>query len=243
IIWRKKFARKGRTFSLSLQTSFNKSNGKGTLSSINSFYNPNGSLFRTDTLNQKSSSQENLKSYNARAVYTEPLWRRSLLELSVGKSDSRNISEKLTYDYNKANGKFDQINNFLSNDFENSYGYTNAGVRFRTQKKKYNYAFGASWQRAELDGKIISGIKDSVIGKVFRNILPTARFQYNFSKFKSFSINYNASTNQPSMEQLQPVPDISNPLNIRDGNPDLKQEFIQSLQGNLNLLSPYKNKN
>jgi hypothetical protein len=43
--------------------------------------------------------------------------------------------------------------------------------------------------------------------------------------------------------QLQPVPDISNPLNIREGNPDLKQEFTQALQLNLNLVSPYKNKN
>jgi hypothetical protein len=243
IIWRKKFARRGRTFSLSLQTSFNNSNGKGALSSINAFYNPNGSLFRRDTLNQKSTSHENLKSYNVRAVYTEPVWRRSLLELSVSKSDSKNIAEKLTYDYNKANGKYDQLNNFLSNDFENNYGYTNAGVRFRTQKKKYNYSFGATFQRAELEGKIVSGIKDSLISKVFKNILPNARFQYNFSKFKSFAINYNGTTNQPSMQQLQPVPDNSDPLNIRDGNPDLKQEFIQSIQGNLNLLSPYKNKN
>ena len=243
IIWRKKFARRGRTFSLSLQTSFNNSNGNGTLSSINTFYNPNGSLFKRDTLNQRSTTHENLKSYNARAVYTEPLWRRSLLELSVSKSDSRNVAEKLTYDYNKANGKYDQVNNFLSNDFENNYGYTNAGVRFRTQKKKYNYSFGATWQRAELEGKIISGIKDSLISKVFRNILPNARFQYNFSKFKSFAINYNGATNQPSMQQLQPVPDNSDPLNIREGNPDLKQEFIQTVQGNLNLLSPYKNKN
>ena len=46
-----------------------------------------------------------------------------------------------------------------------------------------------------------------------------------------------------SMTQLQPVPDNSNSLNIKEGNPDLKQEFNHSLQANLNLVSPYKNKN
>jgi hypothetical protein len=45
------------------------------------------------------------------------------------------------------------------------------------------------------------------------------------------------------MQQLQPVPDNSNPLNIREGNPDLKQEFTQTVQGHLNLLSPFRNKN
>ena len=56
-------------------------------------------------------------------------------------------------------------------------------------------------------------------------------------------LTYATSTNQPSMQQLQPVPDISNPLNIRDGNPDLKQEFAHTVQGHMNLISPYKNKN
>ncbi len=243
IIWRKKFARKGRTFSLSLQTSLNESDGNGSLSSINSFFDPNGNLLRRDTLNQRSDSRAEYKSYNARAVYTEPIGRRSLLEFSAGNSNSRNNSEKQTWDYNSGNGKYDELNEMLSNDFENTYGFTTAGIRFRHQRKKYNVSFGANWQRAELEGKIISGIRDSLISKTFRNVLPNARFQYNFTRFKSFSLTYASSTSQPTMQQLQPVPDISNPLNIREGNPDLKQEFTQRLQGNLNLLSPYKNRN
>ncbi len=244
IIWRKKFARKGRTFSLTLQTSLNESDGEGGLSSINSFYNPNGSLLKRDTLNQKSTTRGDLRGYNAKAVYTEPIWKRSLLEFSMGKSDSKSTSQKETHDYNKLNGKYDQLNNSLTNDFENSYGYSGAGIRMRTQKKKYSYALGLSWQQAELEGKIIiSDNKDSVISKTFRNFLPNARFQYNFTKFKSLSLSYNTATSQPSMAQLQPVPDNSNSLNIREGNPDLKQEYNHNIMGHLNLMSPYKNKN
>ncbi len=243
IIWRKKFARKGRTFSLSLQTSMNESEGDGSLSSINSFYAPGGALLKRDTLNQLSTTRADLKGYNARAVYTEPLWKRTLLEFSVGKSNTRSTSQKQTWDYNNGSGKFDQLNNQLTNDFENTYGYTTAGLRMRTQKKKYNYSVGASWQHAELDGKIISGTKDSLISKTFRNILPNARFQYNFTRFKNISLTYNTSTNQPSISQLQPVPDNSNSLNIREGNPDLKQEYQHQAQLHLHLVSPYKNKN
>lgn len=243
IIWRKKFAKRGRTFSLSLQTSLNESDGAGSLSSVNSLYDLTGSLQLRDTLNQQSNTQSDLKGYNARAVYTEPVWRRSLLEFSVGNSNTISTSQKQTWDYNKGNGKFDQLNNQLTNDFENTYGYTTAGIRMRTQKKKYNYSFGATWQRAELQGKITNGVKDSIIGKSFTNILPTARLQYNFTRFKSLTLNYSTSTNQPSMTQLQPVPDNSNPLYIREGNPDLRQEFNHSVQANLQLISPYKNKN
>ncbi len=243
IIYRKKFHRKGRTFSLTLQTSLNESSGEGSLSSINSFYNPFGSLLAKDTLNQQSKSKGDLRGYSIRGVYTEPVWKRSLLEVSVGKSNSKSNAEKTTWDYNNLNGKYDQENNQLTNDFENIYGYTNAGLRIRTQKKKYNYSFGTTWQQSNLEGKIISGIKDSLISKTFRNLLPNARFQYNFTKFKSLSLSYTTAVNQPTMSQLQPVPDVSNPLNIKDGNPDLKQEYTHSVMGHLSLLSPYKNKN
>lgn len=243
ITWRKKFARKGRTFSLSLQTSLNESDGNGSLSSVNSFYDPQGALLRKDTLNQESITKGSLRGYTARAVYTEPLWKRSLLELSAGRSNTKSTSQKQTWDYNKGSGKFDQLNAQLTNDFENTYGYTTAGFRLRKQKGKYNFALGASWQRAELEGKIISGTKDSIISKTFDNILPNARFQYNFSRFKNISVTYNTATNQPSMSQLQPVPDNSNPLLVRQGNPDLKQEFNQTVMAHLQLISPYRNRN
>ncbi len=243
IIWRKKFAKRGRTFSLSVQTSLNESDGDGSLSSINSFYTPAGALLKKDTLNQQSVTKGDLRGYTARAVYTEPVWKKSLLEFSVSKSSTKSTSEKTTYDYNMLNGKFDQYNNILSNDFKNTYSYINTGMRIRTQKKKLIYSVGANWQQAELEGKITTGIKDSLITKTFSNILPNARFQYNFTRFKELSVSYSTNTNQPTMAQLQPVPDNSNPLNIRDGNPDLKQEYNHTVQTHLNLISPYKNKN
>ncbi len=243
ISWRKRFKEKGRTFSLTLQTSLNESNGDGSLSSINNFYKPDGTLLRRDTLNQLNNSNSDMKSYNVKAVYTEPLWKRSLLEFSAGNSNSKSTAQKETFDYNKSNGKYDKMNNLLTNDFENTYGYTNAGIRIRTQRKKYNYAVGANWQLADLEGKIIIGAKDSLISKTFHNILPNARFQYDFSRFKSVSVNYSTSTNQPSMSQLQPVLDNSNSLNIREGNPDLKQEYTHAIQSKVNLINPYKNKN
>lgn len=239
LVFRKKFKRKGRTLSLSLQTSLNESEGNGNLSSITNFYSP---VLLKDTINQKSNSDANLSSYNARVVYTEPFLKRSLLEFSVGKSNSKNVSELITYDYNKQSQKFDNLNEAQTNDFENTYGFTNAGIRMRTQKKKYSYSIGLTWQQAELEGKIVSGVKDSLISKTFRNLLPNARFQYNISRFKTFSITYGANTNQPNMSQLQPVPDLTNRLNIRLGNPDLKQEYTHNVQANLNLLSPYKSK-
>jgi hypothetical protein len=243
LLFRKKFRRRGRTFSLSLQTTLNSSDADGSLESVNEFFSRGGGGSRIDSTDQHISNQGDLHGYTARAVYTEPIFKNSLLEFSAGKSNNKSTNEKITYDYNQGNGKYDQLNDSLTNDFENRYGYTNAGLRLRTQKKKYNYAVGLSWQLAGLQGKITTGVKDSVITKNFTNLLPTARFQYNFTRYKNLTVNYRSFTNQPTVSQLQPVPDISNALNIREGNPGLKQEFTHNLQINYMGVNPFKNKN
>ena len=61
------------------------------------------------------------------------------------------------------------------------------------------------------------------------NVAPYARLRFKFSKTKSLRINYRARTSSPSLTQLQPVADVSDPLHITVGNPDLKPAFTQSL--------------
>jgi hypothetical protein len=243
ILFRKKFPRKGRTLSLALQTSFNSSESEGSLLSVNHFYNSGPNRPGYDSINQRNSVSGSMNSYNARAVYTEPLFKRSLMEFSVSHSNTNSSSNKLTYDYNGLNGKYDALNDALSNNFENSYGYTNAGLRLRTQQKNFSLAAGLNWQQADLEGKVIAGTKDSVIRQTFHNLLPSLRFKYDFTRYRHLSINYAALTNQPTMAQLQPVPDISDPLNIKDGNPDLEQELTHAVQLSFISVDPFRNKN
>ena len=242
LLFRKKFNRRGRTLSVSLGSTLNNSEGNGQLGSVNEFYNRSGLSVKTDSINQQSFSESEVRGYTTRAVYTEPLFKRSLVELSVSKNESRSVSDKVTYDFNQSSGKHDMINPLLTNNYENIYGTATAGIRVRTQKKKYNYSFGLTWQNADLKGTIKSGIKDSVITKSFYNLLPNARFQYNFTRFKNLQLDYRASTNQPSVSQLQPIPDISNPLNIRMGNPNLKQEFTHRINASYTGINPFRNK-
>ncbi len=243
VLFRKKFHRRGRTFSFNILGNFNNSTGDGRLQSSTGFYDATGALISRDSVNQETNNENNLKGYNARAVYTEPLFKRSLLEFSLGSSYSTNSSVKQAYDYNHTTGKFDLLNNLLTNNYQSEYSYKNAGFRMRKQTKKYNYAAGFSWQHAELNGGAINTGKDSLVSKAFNNILPTARFQYYFTRFKNLSVNYSTSTNQPTIAQLQPIPDNSNPLYIRQGNPALNQEFIHSIRFNASFVNPFKNRN
>ncbi|MFL5743226.1 MAG: TonB-dependent receptor domain-containing protein, partial [Niastella sp.] len=243
LLFRRKFRRAGRTLSLSLQNNVNASDGDGNLISNNTYRNTLGLVTRTDSIQQHNINSSDLNSYTARLVYTEPIFKRSLLEFSLAKSNSKSTAQKNTYDYNAFSGKFDKLNERYSNDYENSYGYNSAGIRWRMQLRKFNASAGVNWQQAELEGKILVLGKDSTLNKTFYNWLPNARLQYNFTKFRSLRLNYTTSTNQPTVLQLQPVPDNSDPLNIKAGNADLKQELTHAIQLNYFSVNPFKNRN
>lgn len=66
------------------------------------------------------------------------------------------------------------------------------------------------------------------------NITPTLDFRYKFNKRKSLRLNYRANTSQPSMTDMLPITDDSDPMNIRVGNPDLKPSFTQNFRLNYN---------
>ncbi len=243
VLFRKKFRKRLRTLSFNLQTNLDNATGNGSLQSIINYYAALPSPVEIDSLNQKNHLGNDLQSYNMRLVYTEPLFKHSLLEFSAGNSNSKSNSAKTTYDRNALNGKYDLLNQQLSNNFENSYNYTNAGIRLRKQVSKYNYAVGFSMQQANLKGNVISGAKDTLINTRFNNIFPVARFQYFFSKFKNFTVNYSTNSNQPSVSQMQPVADVSDPLHIVQGNVNLKQEYIHSFRFNMAFINPFRNRN
>ena len=66
---------------------------------------------------------------------------------------------------------------------------------------------------------------------------------YSFTRSKTLRLDYNTSTKQPTSSQLQPVTDVSDPLNIRVGNPSLKQEYIHNATMQFFSASPLEQKN
>jgi hypothetical protein len=78
-------------------------------------------------------------------------------------------------------------------------------------------------------------MKDTVRKYNFTNLFPRGNFQYKFNANSRVSVNYNGSTRQPTIEQIQPVRDNTNNLNIAVGNPNLRQEFRHSMGLNYNF--------
>jgi hypothetical protein len=225
LLYRHKFKKRGRTFSTTGSMQYNDSRGNSSQNAINNFFS-NGSINQRDTVDQVTRLNSLTQSYGVSASYTEPLSKRSLLEFKGFYNSDKGDLDRKTYDYNKTSGKHDMMNNRLSNAFETDYDYMGAGISMRAQQKKYGYGIGANLQYAKLN----SHLKDSAfsIMQNFTNLLPTANFNYSFNRMKTLRIDYATSVSQPTARQLQPVQDISDPLNITSGNPSLKQSYVHN---------------
>jgi hypothetical protein len=227
LLLRKKFAKKGRTISSTITNSYNESSAKGTQYTDQFIYGSGGILLKDSILDQQNIRKGNTLSYSANVVYTEPLGKKSLLEFNGYLSQSIGKTSRKVYDKNAGTENYDQLNTRLSNEFNSEYTYSGGGLNFRTNQKKYNFSTGFSLQNAKLVGENISS--NTKLNQSFKDILPTATYQYNFSQTKNFNINYRTSTNQPSLTQLQPVLDQSNINRQTIGNPDLKRSYVHNL--------------
>jgi len=230
ILFRHKFGKIGRTFTLGYNNSINNSTGNGQNLSPFTYYNSDGSInfFR----NQDLVSEQETKSANnvVSASYTEPFGKNKLLEVNYAYTNRNSTSDRKVYDYNSSNGKYDQLNLAQTNFFENDFIASRAGMNFRVQTKMYNWQIGGAIEQSSIESrsKRALGPKDTTYKATYTNFFPQASFQYTFKQGKNLRFRYNGRTNQPSVTQLQDVPDVSNPLQIVTGNPALKQEFTNN---------------
>ncbi|HKO78566.1 MAG TPA: outer membrane beta-barrel protein, partial [Flavobacterium sp.] len=236
LLYRRKFKRIGRTFTLGWRNSPGGSDTKSYNISPVTAYNSDGSIASFIDLNQKAFQENESGNNTISASYTEPIDRNKLFEINYAFLANNTISDKKTYDYDSSSGKYDQLNSQLSNYFDYSNTSSRTGFNFRHQLKKLNYQVGLGYQVSNLENRSValSTGKDTTIHQRFTNLFPTANINYAITRSKNIKIYYRGKTNAPNVNQLQDVPDVSNPLMIKTGNPSLKQEFINNININYN---------
>ena len=97
-----------------------------------------------------------------------------------------------------------------------------AGVALRPQNTKLSYKKG--------------DFQTDTTRNVF-NFSPEVDFRYQPQRQTQLRFSYRGRTSDPSMENLLPITDNSNPLNIRTGNPGLKPSFTHNMNMNFNTFN------
>jgi hypothetical protein len=227
LLWRHKFHKEGRTLSVNLSYGLSDNRSDG----INLQYNQT-STNANDTVNQIYTNNNDGYNYGIRASYIEPFGNNRFLEFSYSYSKRDTKSEKRTYDFNGLTGAFDQLDSTYSTKYENIYVNQQFDIRFNTRREKYSYTLGVGLQPSSMTS--ITWPESQLPTQNVLNFAPSANITYGVSRQKQLRFDYRGTTQQPTIQQLQPVADNSDPLYERIGNAELKPSFRHSMSATYN---------
>ena len=223
LLYRLRSKKSARNLTISTTFNFGKNDQTSFLEAENSFNRAN--IFEIDSIYQERFQNSADRTLAAQINYTEPLAKKLFLESIYSANFRKNQADQTTYDLNIGR----EINPLLTNEFNSDLLYQRAGMSMRYVGKDITASGGFNFQSTRLDGENKTGLSDFLVNRTFFNFLPSARMRYSFSSSRNLNFDYDTGIREPSIGQLQPQVDNSNPLNIYQGNPDLQPEYQHRL--------------
>lgn len=235
LMWNHKFAKKGRTFSIQLVYNHNNQINDGSLLSNTFYYDSIGKVQSKDSIDQKKYSSTQINTYNPSVSYTEPLSKTLFVVAdydflhTLNNSERKTLRKDLGPEYNK-------LIDSLSSNYQYDITTNKGGLALKYVTKKTNASFGGRIAYTDLYQRNI--VTDTSGSQHFFNLFPAATYNYKLKNTANLSLNYSGSTQQPTLQQLQPLQDNSNPLDIFKGNPNLIQSFRNRISLNYSSYKP-----
>jgi len=229
---RKKLNKTGRTMTLDGSLGSNSTNNAYRL--LSEIYGQDLVLNQLNSVFQDQNQYSDNTNYSYGATYTEPLLNELFLIINGSRKNNKSDIIKDFLDLNPDDlNTVGILNEELSRTFDNRFVYNTGGINFRLNKASFSASVGADFQNSNLEGTPSIG---AIIDRQFNNILPKATFELDKINIR---LIYNTSVREPSMDQLQPVVDNSDPLNIYQGNPDLVPEYRHNLRLSYNFFDQF----
>jgi len=230
------FKKKDRILTLGYLLDKGGSTGNGQLKTVNSFYTSTVSTF--GDIDQKKQSISSNLTHNASVMFFEPFTKKIKAEVTY--EFTYNVNDQLKKSLNSINGDYSLLDSVYSNDFMNDKVVNQAKLRFIYSLKKYSFSIGTRGRNVSLTNT------NNYTGKVFTqnvsNLLPFMNYNYNFNTNTHLYFNYNTNSQQPSINQLQPLPNNANQNFITLGNPNLAPTLAHQFNLNFNSYKPISGK-
>ena len=240
---------KGRNVSLRVRGSYGENESDRYSNNITRYYG-DGIITVEDTIRRYITTPTNNYSISTEVSYSEPLADRVYLQFSYNFQYGYNESDNSTYDLMNAKDRLNFILGVLPNDFSGSWidpeqsKYAeykkfnhDARVTFRVNRDTWRLSAGMAFRPQNTRLSYKKGEYQVDTTRNVFNFSPEIDFRYQPQKQTQLRFSYRGRSSDPSMENLLPITDDSNPLNIRTGNPGLKPSFSHNLSVNFNTFN------
>ena len=221
LTWRKRLNEDGRSLVAELRSDLEHSDVSADLSSVVSGLRRDGDADGdVEEILQEHSRVGWTRSNSARLSLTQPLAEGHTLELFGQRNATFQDRDNSVYDLVDGAAVF---NGRSSSGFERAYTYLQGGTRYSRDTDGSWLTFGLRLQTSRLDGVILD--RDETIATGYTHLLGNARLKKEIKEGQTLQVRYDGSSREPSLTQLQPYSDNTDPLNIYSGNPDLRPEY------------------
>ena len=224
----RKLNKEGRNLTLQANYGYNNDDSNQNYYSLISYFKTEG---KNNERDQYITNDNTNYNYRLQLSYSEPIFTNRFIQFFYSyqyryqESDRRSYNMLGAEENTNLESLFDKD---LSKYAENKYDNHEAGVSYQANGEKYQYNIGVQVQPQRNRMSYEQGIHEIDTARTVVNFSPTFDFRYRFHKQSDLRINYRGSSSQPSMTDLLPIRDETNPLNIREGNPGLKPSFTNS---------------
>jgi len=222
VFYTKKLKKKGRTLSMLIGGNTDNNQGTSNLKSNLQSFQDNGTPNLPQVTDQHKTSDNKSQVLNTTITYTEPIVKSLTLVLNYGFNIDHASSNQRAYSRD-AGGDYNVLVDSLSNFFKLNQFAHQAGAIFNYNKGKTIINVGT--KAADVSFNQINLYTGTELKRQFINWFPQASYIYKFSQQSAFRANYTGQTQQPTISQIQPVKDNTNPLYVTLGNPNLIPSF------------------
>lgn len=238
-IYRHKFKKNGRNFAASISDTYSNADQNGIQKSVVDLMNstdPNTYFRNLDQLNQALNGSNLIKSS---LLFVEPIKKIFFWETFYNFSQSKSETNRQVYDVESSDTR--ELNPDLSRFFDNTITYNRFGSSIRYANKGSNLSVGLAASNYRLNGQFSVEKESELLGRVDKNYLnltPNVSYWKTMKGNKRINAGYSMGVTPPNISDLQPFKDISNPLYIREGNPDLQPEVSHSFNTGYSMYDP-----
>lgn len=224
----KDFKKKNRELDATYQVKHQTNGSKDFL--INTDLNVLDSTLYSST-DQTKNGKSVFTQHFGEVSYTEPLHEKLKVEVSYTYQMATGFNKKYAFDSDGES--YSLLNETYTSDFDNVTTNQKAGGRLIFGHKIHQVIGGAYYNHTDINS--IDNFTDSSLRKTLGNVLPYFKWRIKFSQAKQLSFKYISSVKNPTVSQLQPLPNNRNINNIKLGNINLISEV--SNQANVNYFT------
>ncbi len=225
VLFKHKFKKNRRTLSINTDFYSLASSANNILQSQNQTFSDGNPSFLQD-INQLRDVERTNKRMLTRWIFTEPLSKKYSMELGYELSRNSGTNNQTTFEYSNITGKYETLVDSLTNDFDQTITTHKPSFKVNYAGKKIKFNLGSGIGLTDFN--FLDKTTQQQYIRNFTNFFPEAFLTYSYKGNRNLRFNYNGSTRQPSLSQLQPIANNNDLFNQYIGNPDLEQSFSNS---------------